>query len=156
VKFHDLLSGVLLVVFGVVVALYACTFPTEAGPGVGPGAFPLLIGIAIAGCGAALIGSGLKQPRPKLFEFEEWVRRPRMAFNGALVIGALIFYALAVETLGFFITSFVILAGLFTAFGVRWRWTVPVAAGVTLGLHFAFYTLLRVPLPWGWLEGMAW
>jgi hypothetical protein len=27
---------------------------------------------------------------------------------------------------------------------------------VTLGLHLAFYSLLRVPLPWGWLEGIAW
>ena len=32
----------------------------------------------------------------------------------------------------------------------------PLAAGVTLALHFAFYTLLHVPLPWGWLEGIAW
>jgi hypothetical protein len=23
-------------------------------------------------------------------------------------------------------------------------------------IHYAFYTLLRVPLPWGVLEGIAW
>ena len=155
-KLHDILSGALLMLFGFGVAAYARTFPATSGPGIGPGTFPVLIALGISACGVVLIRSGWKQPRTRWVEFEDWVRRPRMALNGMLVIGALIFYALAVDTLGFFITGFVILVGLFAAFGVRWRWTLPVAIGVTLGLHFAFYTLLRVPLPWGWLEGLAW
>ena len=155
-KLHDILSGGLLVLFGVGVAVYARTFPSSPGTGIGPGAFPLLIALGIAGCGVVLVASGSKQPRTSWVEFEEWVRRPRMALNGALVIGALVFYALAVETLGFFTTCFVILIGLCAAFGVRWRWALPVAVTVTFGLHFAFYKLLSVPLPWGWLEGMAW
>jgi putative tricarboxylic transport membrane protein len=87
---------------------------------------------------------------------DEPARGPRGILRATLVIGAVVFYALAVETVGFFITAPVFLAVLFGAFGVRRRWIVPLAAGVTLTLHFAFYTLLRVPLPWGWLEGMAW
>ena len=72
------------------------------------------------------------------------------------MVGALIFYALAVDTLGFFITAFLFLAVLFLAFGVSRRWIAPLAVAVTIGLHFAFYSLLRVPLPWGWLESLAW
>ena len=102
---------------GAVVAFYVRTFPAAQGHGVGPGAFPFLIGIGIAACGVVLIWSGRKQGESTWLQFEEWVRRPRMAFNGALVIGALLFYALAVDTIGFFITSFAILAGLFLAFG---------------------------------------
>jgi putative tricarboxylic transport membrane protein len=89
-------------------------------------------------------------------EFDDWVRQPRMVLNAALVIGALIFYALMVDTIGFFLTAFILLTTLFLAFGVRRRWVGPIAIVVTLGLHFAFYTLLRVPLPWGWLEAIAW
>lgn len=155
-KFHDTLSGLLLVLFGAVVAFHASTFPASSGAGVGPGFFPLLTGVGLVLCGGVLAWSGRKQRDAAWFELEEWVRRPRMALNAALVIGALIFYAMAVETIGFFATSFAILAALFVAFGVRRRWIAPLAAAVTLGLHFAFYTLLRVPLPWGWCEGIAW
>jgi putative tricarboxylic transport membrane protein len=36
------------------------------------------------------------------------------------------------------------------------RWIVPLAVVVTLAIHYAFYKLLRVPLPWGWLEPLGW
>lgn len=79
-----------------------------------------------------------------------------MILNGAVVIGDLVFYALAVDTMGFFITSLIFLTALFVAFEVSWRWIAPLAAGTTVLLHFSFYSLLHVPLPWGWLEGIAW
>jgi putative tricarboxylic transport membrane protein len=41
-------------------------------------------------------------------------------------------------------------------FGVRVRWIVPLAVVVTLVIHYAFYKLLHVPLPWGVLERFAW
>ncbi len=48
------------------------------------------------------------------------------------------------------------LAVLFVAFKVNRRRIVPLAVVVTFSIHYAFYTLLRVPLPWGLLEGIAW
>ena len=36
-----------------------------------------------------------------------------------------------------------------------WR-ALPIAVVATLVVHFAFYQLLRVPLPWGLLQGVAW
>jgi putative tricarboxylic transport membrane protein len=79
-----------------------------------------------------------------------------MVANFALVIADVVFYAVAVDWLGFFITASVFLSVLFLAFGVRRARIVPLAAIVTLGLHYSFYTLLRVPLPWGLLGGIAW
>ncbi len=84
------------------------------------------------------------------------MRRPRMVGNFAVVVGSLLFYALVVDRLGFFITSIVFLGVLFLAFGVSRRRIVPLALAVTLVIHYGFYTLLRVPLPWGVLEGIAW
>jgi iron(III) transport system ATP-binding protein len=43
-----------------------------------------------------------------------------------------------------------------TGQGLRARVLVPAALGLTLALHVVFYSLLRVPLPWGWLEAVAW
>jgi putative tricarboxylic transport membrane protein len=155
-RLSDTVSGFLLLVFGVVVVIHAGSFPPTTGPSVGPGFFPILVGVGLVLGGVALIWSGRKQRDVPWLEFDDWVRRPRMALNGALVVGALIAYALVVDTVGFFLTAFVFLGVLLLAFGVRKRWVAPIAAVITLGMHFAFYTLLHVQLPWGWLEGLAW
>jgi putative tricarboxylic transport membrane protein len=57
-----------------------------------------------------------------------------------------------VDALGFILTGVVYLATLFAVFGVRPRSVVPIALAVTLVIHYAFYKLLKVPLPWGLLE----
>lgn len=154
-KFHGTLTGLLLAFLGVGVAWVASTFPPAPGHGPGAGAFPLVLGLGLAGCGVVLGIQGRREGGAWL-EWEEGARRLAPARNALLVLLALLAYALGVETAGFFITSFVLLAGLFLAFGVRRRWIVPLAAGVTLALHGVFYSVLRVPLPWGWLEGIAW
>jgi putative tricarboxylic transport membrane protein len=154
-KLGNTLSGLLLLLFGTVVVLHARGFPAT-GQGAGPGLFPLLAGAGLAGVGALLVCFDRGRRDMHRVELEEWMRRPRMVLNGVLVIGALIFYALAVDTMGFFLTAFSFLAVLFLAFGVKRRWIAPIAAVVTLGLHVTFYTFLRVPLPWGWLERIAW
>jgi len=155
-RISDTLTGWLLLLFGSAVAAYAWTFPPAAGQSIGPGGFPLLIGGGLAVAGALLVRAGLKQHDRRSLHEREDLRQPRLALRGALVIGALLFYALVVETVGFFITAFFFLGGLFLVFGVRLRWIPLLAASVTLGIHLAFYSLLHVPLPWGWLEDLAW
>ena len=155
-RLHDTLSGLLLMIFGITIAVTAAAFPETAGHTVGPGLFPAIIGGAMALSGAVLAWSGRRVRDAQWLTFDEWVAEPRMVLNAALVIGALIFYALVVDIAGFFITAFGFLAILFLAFGVKRRWIAPLAIVVTLGLHVAFYSLLRVPLPWGWLEAIAW
>jgi putative tricarboxylic transport membrane protein len=67
-----------------------------------------------------------------------------------------VFYIVAANHLGFLSTSFLILVALFKALKVQWRRTLLVACIATLVVHFAFYKLLRVPLPWGILTPWAW
>jgi putative tricarboxylic transport membrane protein len=154
-KLHDALTGLLLALVGAGVAWQASTFPPAPGHGPGAGAFPLVLGLGLASCGVVLAIAGRREAGGWL-AFDDGARHFRSARNALLVPLTLLAYALVVETAGFFLTSFVLLAGLFLAFGVRRRWIAPLAAGVTLALHGAFYSVLRVPLPWGWLEGIAW
>ena len=154
-RFRDTFLGLLLALLGAGVAWEASTFPPAPGHGPGAGAFPLVLGLGLAGCGVVLAIVGRREAGAWL-AFEVGARRFASVRNAVLVPLALLAYALVVETAGFFLTSFVLLAGLFLAFGVRRSWIVPLAAGVTLALHGAFYSVLHVPLPWGWLEGIAW
>jgi putative tricarboxylic transport membrane protein len=67
-----------------------------------------------------------------------------------------VFYIAFANALGFFATSFIMLVALFKALRVNWRRTFIVAVIATVLAHFAFYKLLRVPLPWGVLTPWAW
>jgi putative tricarboxylic transport membrane protein len=153
-QLSDRLSGLLAAGLGLAVVLFARTFPPMPGQDIGPGLFPTLTGTGLIGFGAWMMvadRAGVGWVR-----FDDWARRLRMVANFAAVIVALIVFAVAVTPLGFFLTSMVFLAGLMTVFGVPPRWTLPLAVGVTIAVHYVFYSWLRVPLPWGVLEGMAW
>jgi putative tricarboxylic transport membrane protein len=97
-----------------------------------------------------------RQAPAPLVTLPDWTREPRHALSFGLVVADLIFYAVAVDALGFLVTAVVFLAVLMWSFGVRPRVIGPVAVGVALAVHVGFYTVLRVPLPWGLLEGIAW
>ena len=155
-KVRDTLTGALVLLLGAAVFLYAQTFPPMPGQPVGPSLFPSLVGAGLAALGVVLLLSARRQPPEPVVAGIDWIRRPRMAANFALVIGALLLYAVVVNTLGFILTAVPFLALLMLGFGVRRRWIAPLAAMIALGVHFGFYTLLRVPLPWGLLERVAW
>jgi putative tricarboxylic transport membrane protein len=155
-RISDRLSGFVTAALGIAVVAMAATFPPMPGQPVGPALFPTVIGCGLVLFGFLLAWSGAGTKGTAWIEFDEWVRRPRMVVNLSLVVGCLLFYSFAVDFLGFLITAVIFLAALFAAFGVRRALIPPVAAGVALLIHYAFYSLLRVPLPWGMLEAIAW
>jgi putative tricarboxylic transport membrane protein len=67
-----------------------------------------------------------------------------------------VLYIMFVDRLGFIVTGVLYMGALFTVFGVRPRWIIPLAIAVTFVIHYAFYKLLHVPLPWGVLEPVEW
>ena len=73
-----------------------------------------------------------------------------------LTAGAIVFYLLAANFLGFIITGALILAVLMWAYGVAFKVLLPVSIIGALVIHLAFYKLLSVPLPWGLLQPFAW
>jgi putative tricarboxylic transport membrane protein len=155
-RLSDTFAGLLIMLLGIAIVVHAMTFPPVPGQAIGPSAFPTMIGISLTVLGAILGYTGPRTRRASWVELEEWIRRPRMVLNFGLVIASLLFYSFAVDRLGFFITAFVFLSALFVAFGVRRIWIAPVALAATVVIHFGFYTVLRVPLPWGVLEAIAW
>jgi len=83
------------------------------------------------------------------------VRRPRAAAGVASVLGGLLFYIFAVDTLGFHVTAILLLLVWSRLLRASWALALPMAVGATVLIHLAFYKLLKVPLPWGVLERFA-
>lgn len=155
-RINDTLSGLLIVGFGAGVAGLAQTFPPMPGQAVGPSLFPTAIGVGLMVLGAGLSASGIRRGERPAVTLDDWARNRRATVGFLLVIADLVFYALVVDRLGFFLTGFLFLVVLMRAFRVRTGRAAAVSAAVTLAVHYGFYTLLRVPLPWGLLERLAW
>jgi putative tricarboxylic transport membrane protein len=153
---NDLTTGLLLIAGGLAVAGYAQTFPPMPGQNIGPSFFPTVIGVCLGLVGAVLARSGWTRRGTPRLDVPPVRVTPRALARIALVTGVLIAYAAIVETLGFLLTGVLFLSILFAGFGVRRTWIVPLAIGVTVAMHYGFYTVLRVPLPWGVLEAIAW
>jgi putative tricarboxylic transport membrane protein len=161
VKLNDAVWGALLIFFSTAVLVHVQRFPTIPGQNVGPALFPGVLAVALAVCAVLLIVNGLAgrahgRERARWVELDGWTKSRRHVVAFFAVVGVNVFYIALVDTLGFILTGVVYLATLFTVFGVRWRWIVPIGLGVTLVIHYAFYKLLKVPLPWGLLQGIAW
>ena len=84
------------------------------------------------------------------------MRSPRHVLAFAVLVGAILFYILVADRLGFLPTAALVLMALFLVLKVPPGRAVLIAAIAVLVVHFAFYKLLRVPLPWGVLQGVAW
>jgi putative tricarboxylic transport membrane protein len=160
-KLNDAVWGALLIFFSTAVLIHVQRFPTIPGQNVGPALFPGVIAVALAVCAVLLIVNGLAarthgRERARWAELDGWTKSRQHVIAFFAVVGVNVFYIVLVDALGFILTGVVYLATLFTVFGVRLRWVVPIALGVTLVIHYAFYKLLKVPLPWGLLQGIAW
>lgn len=155
-RIHDALSGLLLALLAVAVLITVSQYPPIPGQNVGPSAFPGLVAILLLGCSLLLIWRGVRGERRPLVVLGNWTKSTPHVINFLLVIASLLFYIFCSEFLGFIITGTAILAVLFYALGVRLILVLPIAVIATLAIHTIFYQFLRVPLPWGLLQGMHW
>jgi putative tricarboxylic transport membrane protein len=156
-KIHDTLFGLFFLALGTLVLFAVKGFPNIPGQPVGPALFPSLIATGLCITGAMLVFKGLRNKTPTAwFAWEDWIHSPRHVVALCVLLASVIFYIAFANSLGFLPTSFIMLVALFKALQVNRRRTLTVAVIATLVVHFAFYKLLRVPLPWGVLTPWAW
>lgn len=147
----DRLSGAALVALGLAAAWGGSRLPNVPGQDVGPAAFPLLIGGGLVLCGV-LIALGIGQTFEAPAEEEPAPARSRLSALRVLVPpGLLLFYALAVERLGFLPTAALMVLAAALALGARPRLALPLALLAPPLVHLAFAKVLSVPLPAGLL-----
>jgi putative tricarboxylic transport membrane protein len=170
-RFNDAVWGALLVVFGALLFVHAQGFPSIPGQSVGPGALPKALAVGLAVCGAILFVRGLRARHAaagvaagagtgtgtgeRWVELPDWFAAPPQVLGFLVLVAVNLLYVLGVDRLGFVITGWIYLAALMLALRVRPWLALLVGLVMTLLIHYCFYKLLRVPLPWGVLERFA-
>jgi putative tricarboxylic transport membrane protein len=156
VKINDAVFGVVLLALGVAVLWHVQSFPRIPGQNVGPGLFPGSIAGALVVCALLLIASGVRgRVQHGWFEALPWMRSPRHWRAFAALVLSTLAYILFADSVGFLIVAPLALVVMLVAFGVRGGVAIVVAIIGTVAIWYAFYKLLRVPLPWGVLERFA-
>ena len=147
-RFNDAVLGAVFLALSIAVLVTIQAFPKIPGQSIGPGAFPGLIAVILAGCSLALIWRGFRNKTP-LVAMGAWLSSPRHVQNFLIAVGGLVFYVVAADSLGFLPCGAIILAALFLTLRVRPLLAIPLALVLPVVIHLIFYKLLRVPLPWG-------
>lgn len=142
----DILAGSAFIAFGLAFAGIATTYEVGTTLEMGPGYFPLALGLLLAGLGVAIIVKG--------FIGEEGLPIGRVPWRAiALLMAALVIFGVTVRGLGL-VPSVFISTALAGYAGVRTGILLPlvIAAGLTLLtiLIFVVGLQLRLPLfgPW--------
>jgi putative tricarboxylic transport membrane protein len=163
-QLSDRTTGLFLVGLGGITTYGAWFLPPIPGQQIGPGIFPLVVGLGLVFCGL-LIAFGIGRQ----FEDEaeaDLVRHqdaptpetaaPSHAGLRALVpITAIAFYAFAVNTLGFILVGAIMVGASALALRAPWKLALGMAICAPPVVHFIFYKMLRVPLPDGFIP-MPW
>lgn len=154
-RVHDSLIGTLLLLLSLAVLWHIQGFPPPPGQPYGSALFPGLIAGALAIASLLLMWQGLRSGAPLVVPGAGW-RSWRHALAFGVTLAGMVVYTLWAERLGFIPCAVLLLLALQWALGVRARTALATALLATLLIHLCFYKLLRVPLPWGLLQPIAW
>ncbi|MDO9500189.1 tripartite tricarboxylate transporter TctB family protein [Falsiroseomonas sp.] len=152
-RLNDALLGAILLGFAGWIWWLTSFFPAFPGQDYGPNLFPRILATGIGLCALVLVLRGVRSRAP-LLVVEGWVMQPARLISFLLIPLAAVAYILVSDPLGFIPTAFLLLLGLFLWFKARPVVALPVAAGMTLLVHWFFAGLMRVPLPRGILDSV--
>ena len=159
-KLNDTVWGAVLLVCAAALFVHVQGFPAIPGQRVGPSALPGALAVGLGVCGAILLLRSLRAAargqRVAWVELPGWFGSRPQVIGFVVLVAVNLLYLVGVERLGFIVTGTVYLAALMAVLRVRPLLVVPVALIMALAIHYAFYKLLRVPLPWGVLQPIAW
>jgi len=147
-RFSDSAIGLVLIGFGSAVLTHTRTFPSLDTGHPGPGFFPNILAGLIMVAGLGLVVQGVRRGE-RLLKFDPGGLGLTGLVNIVVVLAAIVFYIYISDFLGFQITSFILLLALLKWLGVKWFWSLVMAAGVTMAIYILFAKILLVPLPWG-------
>jgi putative tricarboxylic transport membrane protein len=156
VRANDIISGLVLIILALAMMALTIDFPAFPGQKYGPSLFPRILGTGVIICGALIIMNGVRARRAGApwVEIAPWVYEPWRVGSFLLTLAMVLLYILVADTVGFILIALVFLGSLFLWLGVRPVTAVLTAVITTIAIQYFFGTLLRVPLPRGWLTNV--
>ena len=159
-KLNDTVWGAVLLVCAGALFVHVQGFPAIPGQRVGPSALPGALAVGLGVCGAILLLRSLRAAargqRVAWVELPGWFGSRPQVIGFVVLVAVNLLYLVGVERLGFIVTGTVYLAALMAVLRVRPLRALALGLVMTLLIHYAFYKLLKVPLPWGLLQPVAW
>jgi putative tricarboxylic transport membrane protein len=146
-KKYQTCAAVFWVVLGIFVSLYSYRLGLGSVSSPGPGFFPFCLGLIFFLLAVVILIKAL-------FEGEQYVAwteggTPVSVPNVGIVAAALFAYALFLESLGFHVTTFVVLAILFRRGGYK-RWIQVLGySAIVVAITYLLFTSLGVRFPPG-------
>ena len=147
VNIKDLAAGSMFVGIGLFFTISAwLTLPIGQAFAMGPGYFPLVLGVVLTMCGLGIGAVGIGKPTEAF---------GRVSWRGlGLVMASIIFFGLTVRGLGFAPALFVsVLFAALASGHLSWRTSLIVSAILTVFCVGVFIYALRLPYPiiGGWI-----
>jgi len=152
----DLIPGIIWMILGIAVAISSYRLRLGNLTNPGPGMMPFLLGIALSLCSLPVlirsISSFVRQTRSVYEPIWSEVEFKKVL----IVLGSLIGYSLALEKVGFVITTILLLLILFKAVDSQ-KWpSVLIASFITvIFTYFLFVVFLKLEVPSGFLGGLG-
>lgn len=145
-KKHDLISGVLFLCFGLFICLYSPQFGLGGLHSPGSGFMPFLTGLIICGFSTFIV---LRALFDKRIQGEKiWAKVKLLKLVSTVL--SLIAYSLLLESLGFFICTFLVILFLMRYLGLQtWLRTISGALLSSTLSYLLFVMWLKVELPKG-------
>ena len=147
-KKYDQTSSLVWLGFALLICVESFRLPLGSIHDPGPGFLPLLVGVLLAGLSVICFLQARKgpsaEPKGSWYSTERWK-------NLVWVLLALLAYAVALDSLGFLISTFLLLIVLFR-FGMepqRWAWAIGGSVIASLSCYAVFELWLRTQLPKG-------
>jgi putative tricarboxylic transport membrane protein len=153
---NDAICGFVLIIFAATMIALTAHFPALIGQKYGPALFPRILSAGVIICGAFLIWRHYRTAAPggRWVTLAPWTHEPWRLGAFFLMLALLLLYIFVSETVGFIPMALLFLLVLFLWLGVRPIPAVITAIIATIAIHEFFSTLLRVPLPRGWLDSI--
>lgn len=139
-KNQDALAGALFLLIGAITSASALGYALGTVRRMGPGYFPLLLGLLLAGLGLALIVQAWRRAVVAI----EWGRIRPLIF----VLGGLAFFGLALDALGFVLANILfVCVTSYAGSEFRWKEAIILSLALTLMAALVFIVGLNLQIP---------
>jgi putative tricarboxylic transport membrane protein len=147
-KKNDIIFGSIFIALGIFIFTQTFFYPSLEKGHPGPGLFPNLLAILFIIFGGVLIYKARK-PLANNDSEEGVPSGPKKVSNAFFVLGIVIVFVAVFNSIGFLVTSAVLLFVLMKKLGVTTLRSAISSICITLFINIMFLKILRVPLPPG-------